>query len=60
MVRNRIKRLAREVLRLNREKFSGAWQLTIIVKPLITKLDLNFFTMEKILFDLFKKAKILK
>lgn len=55
--RNRIRRLIREVFRLNKEKLIKPLDMIIIVR--IKMENMKYWQMEKIILDLWKKAKII-
>ncbi len=54
VVRNRIKRMLREICRLNLENVKKGYDYVIIARPRIVKE--NYFTIEKSFFKLLKKA----
>lgn len=59
VIRNRLKRLIREVYRLNRPYIVDDVEMVIIIKP-SDKIIKNFWEMEKILKRIWQNAKILK
>lgn len=59
VIRNRIKRLIREVYRLNRPYILDNVEILVIVKPNGKKIK-NFAEMEKILKNIWKSANIFK
>ncbi|MCX7846002.1 MAG: ribonuclease P protein component [Dictyoglomaceae bacterium] len=59
VVRNRLKRLIREVYRLNRPYLVDDVEMIVIIKP-SDRIIKNFWEMEKVLKEIWQKAKILK
>ncbi len=59
VVRNRLKRLVREVYRLNRPYLLNDFEMVVVIKP-SDKVIKNFWEMEKILKKIWQDAKILK
>ncbi len=59
VVRNRLKRLVREVYRLNRPYLLNDVEMVVMIKP-SDKVIKNFWEMEKILKKIWQDAKVLK
>ncbi|MGB9856880.1 MAG: ribonuclease P protein component [Dictyoglomaceae bacterium] len=59
VVRNRLKRLVREVYRLNRPYLVDDVEMLVIIKPGDKVID-NFWEMEKVLKKIWQDAKIFK
>lgn len=59
IVRNRLKRLVREIYRLNRPYLVDDVEMLVIIKP-SDKVIANFWEMEKILKKIWQDAKIFK
>lgn len=58
VVRNRLKRLAREAYRLNEDKLQAGYNIVIVYKNSINPDELNFEKVEKELCKCLKKAGI--
>ncbi len=58
-IRNRVKRLIREVFRLNKFKLKKGVDIILIPRPQIVKLK-NYSQMEEMLLQLWGKTRILK
>nr|WP_254635206.1 ribonuclease P protein component [Paenibacillus chitinolyticus] len=58
VIRNRLRRVLKEIIRLNEERFPGGYDYIVIVrKPAV---EMDFHEMEKSIYHVFKRAGLLR